>query len=81
VELLGGGESGSGLGGAVLGMAEFGDGFGERGELEDEDGGGGIGAVAAEAGVDGHEPSGAAEPLPAGVGAGMRPKGSRAARS
>jgi hypothetical protein len=36
VEVPGGVERGGGLGGVLLGLAEFGDGFGERGQLGDE---------------------------------------------
>src|SRR5690242_5427047 len=60
VESLGGGERGPGLRGALLGTPEFGDGFGERGELKDEDGAS-VGPVAAEATIDGHEAGGAAK--------------------
>jgi len=34
--MAGGAERGGGLGGVLLGFAEFGDGFGERGQLDDE---------------------------------------------
>src|ERR1700733_13469883 len=36
-ELLGSGEGGMGLGGALLGVAQFGDGLGEGGEPDDHD--------------------------------------------
>jgi hypothetical protein len=36
VQVFGGTQCGGGLGGVLLGLAEFGDGFGERGQLDDE---------------------------------------------
>ena len=35
-QVPGGAEGGGGLGGALLGLAEFGDGFGERGQPDDQ---------------------------------------------
>lgn len=74
VELLGGDKGGFGLGGAVLGLAQLGDSFGERGKMEDEDGGG-AGAVAAEASVGGHEAGGATELVACRGGSGDAPAG------
>jgi hypothetical protein len=74
VESLGGGEGGSGLGGALLGLAKFGEGFGEGGELEDEDGGG-AGVVAAEMGAGGHEAGGVPELVARWCGGGDAPVG------
>jgi hypothetical protein len=36
VQTFGGMQCSGGLGGVLLGLAEFGDGFGERGQLDDE---------------------------------------------
>src|SRR2546426_60745 len=57
---MGDGAGGCGLASALLGLAELGKGFGERGELEDEDGGS-AGVVIAKAGAGGHEAGGVPE--------------------
>ena len=72
VQAFGGGEGGSGLDGALLGLAQSGDGFGERGQPGDQDDRH-QGPVAGEAGERGHDPGGLPQPVPAGVGAGIRP--------
>jgi len=61
--VLGGVEGGGGLDGALLGVAEFGDGFGERGQ-PDEQHDRGEDAVPGDVGVDGDEPGGVAELVP-----------------
>ena len=61
--MLGGAEGGGSLGGALLGTAEFGDGFGERGEA-DQQHDGGEPAFLREVGEGGDEPGGVAELVP-----------------
>ena len=79
--MSGGTQCGSGLGGVLLGFAEFGDGFGERGQPGDEHGRGQR-PVAGQVGERGDMSRAACRSwFPAGVGGGMRPWGTRAARS
>ena len=61
--MLGGAQSGGDLGGVPLGVAEFGDGFGERGQSHDEDDRG-YASVAGQVGECGQEPGGLAELVP-----------------
>ena len=63
VQLFGGGVGCGGLGGVLLGFAEFGDGFGECGQPGDEDDRG-HGAVAGQVGERGQQPGGLAELVP-----------------
>jgi hypothetical protein len=63
VQLFGGGAGCGGLGGVLLGVAEFGDGFGERGQPGDEHDRR-HGPVAGQAGERGHDPGGLAELVP-----------------
>ena len=69
--MAGGAQSGGGLGGALLAFAEFGDGFGQGSEVDDEHDRG-EGAVPGEVGVGGDDPGGVAGWFPAGVGAGTQ---------
>jgi hypothetical protein len=59
----GGAECGSGLGGALLGVAEFGDGLGEGGEADQQHDGGDP-AFLGEVGVGGDKPGGVTELVP-----------------
>jgi hypothetical protein len=59
----GGAEGGVGLGGALLGLAQLRDSFGQRGQL-DEQHDRGEGAVVGEVGVGGDDPGGVAELVP-----------------
>jgi len=72
VQLLGGDAGRGGLGGVLLGVAELGDGFGERGQPGDEHDRG-HGAVAGQGGERGQQPGGLAEVVTAGDGGGIRP--------
>jgi hypothetical protein len=72
--VLGSAEGGGGLGGALLGVAEFGDGFGEGGEA-DQQHDGGEPAFLGEVGVGGDEPGGVAELVPGRGGRGDAPVG------
>jgi hypothetical protein len=63
VQPSGGGASGGGLGGVPLGVAEFGDGFSERGQPGDEHDRG-HGPVAGQVGERGQQPGGLAELVP-----------------
>ena len=73
-EVLGSAEGGGGLGGALLGLAEFGDGFGQGGEA-DQQHDRGERAVSGEVGVGGDEPGGVAELVPGRGGRGDAPVG------
>jgi hypothetical protein len=57
VKVPGGAYCGGGLGGVLLGFAEFGDGFGERGQLDNEHDGGHR-PVAGQVGERGQQPGG-----------------------
>ena len=57
VQAFGGAQCGGGLGGVLLGLAEFGDGFSERGQLGDEHERGHR-LVAGDAGERGQQPGG-----------------------
>ena len=61
--MVGGAERGGGLGGALLGFAQLGEGFGEGGEADQEHDGGEP-AVLGEVGVGGDDPGGVAELVP-----------------
>jgi hypothetical protein len=63
VQSFGGGMGCGGLGGVLLGVAEFGDGFGQRGQPCDEHDRG-HGAVAGQVGERGQQPGGLAELVP-----------------
>jgi hypothetical protein len=79
-EVAGGAEGSGGLGGALLGLAQFGDGFGQGGEA-DQQHDGSEGAVLGEVGVSGDQPGGVAEVVPGRGGGGYASQGCRAARS
>jgi hypothetical protein len=79
-EVAGGAEGRGGLGGALLGLAQFGDGFGQGGEADQQHDRGEC-AVLGQVGVGADQPGGVAELVPTGVGTDMRPQGWRAARS
>ena len=70
----GGAEGGGGLGGALLGLAQLGDGFGQGGEA-DQQHDRGERAVSGEVGVGGDEPGGVAELVPGRGGRGYAPVG------
>ena len=76
----GGAERGGGLGGALLGLAQLGDGFGQGGEADQEHDRG-EGAVPGEVGVGGDQPGGVAELVPGRGRGGYAAVGWRAARS
>ena len=61
--MAGGAEGGGGLGGALLGLAQFGDGFGQSGEA-DQQHDWGERPVPGEVGVGGDQPGGVAELVP-----------------
>ena len=81
VQPFGGLAGGGGLGGVLLGLAELGDGVGERGEADDQRGLGEGAVVAGERG-GGQQPGGPAQAVPGrGAARGSGRTGARAARS
>ncbi len=63
MQMFGGAECGGGLGGVLLGLAEVGDGFGESGQLGDEQDRGHR-PVLGEVGERGYQPGGLPELVP-----------------
>ena len=70
VHAFGGGSGSCGLGSVLLGIAQLGDGFGERGQTGDEHDRGEL-PVAGEVGERRQKPGGLAEPVPGEGGRGM----------